>query len=246
MRPSDPSTHVTRLAEKQRHEREALDQLLDSSRVCHVGVVIDGAPVVFPTAFARDGDVLLIHGSTGSPWMRRVAEGAPISVAVTALDGVVVARSAFESSLHYRSAMLFGAAERVPADGQVAALDRLTDALIPGRTAEVRPSTRRELAATLVLALPIERWSLKVSDGWPDDEPDDVDGPAWAGVVPLRETAGEPLPAPDLRDGIAAPASVQRLGALSTAGVSRSTTPSGAPPTPAAGRGRAGTPASPA
>lgn len=210
---SAPRTNVTRLAEKQRDDRTLLDALLDSARVCHVGVVVDQRPVVFPTAYARDSDTLLIHGSTGSPWMRTVAAGAPVSVAVTALDGVVVARSAFESSLHYRSAVVFGTASPVPADAQVAALDRLTEALIPGRAAEVRPSTRRELAATLVLALPIEHWSLKVSDGWPEDEPDDVAGSAWAGVVPLREVAGSPLAAPDLRTGIAVPPSVQGLAA---------------------------------
>ncbi|KAA1423855.1 pyridoxamine 5'-phosphate oxidase family protein [Mumia zhuanghuii] len=206
-----PRTQITRIAEKQRHDRELLDQLLDSTRVCHVAVVVDGQPVAFPTAFARDGDTLLIHGSTGSPWMRTVAGGAPISVAVTALDGIVVARSAFESSLHYRSAVLFGSAARVPDEDQVAALDRLTEALIPGRSAEVRPSTRRELVATMVLALPIDRWSLKISDGWPEDEAADVAGDGWAGVVPLHETVGAALPAPDLRDGIPVPRSVRTL-----------------------------------
>ncbi|MFD1826168.1 MULTISPECIES: pyridoxamine 5'-phosphate oxidase family protein [Mumia] len=211
MSPDPPRTDVTRLPGKQRRDRAALDRLLDSVRVCHLGVVVDGAPLVVPTAFAREGDRLLLHGSTGSPWMRVVAAGAPVSVAVTALDGIVVARSTFESSLHYRSAVLFGAASVLPDDEQVAALDRLTDALIPGRAAEVRPSTRRELAATLVLGLPIERWSLKVSDGWPEDEDDDIAGEAWAGVVPLREVAGAPVPAPDLRTGITVPPSVRGL-----------------------------------
>lgn len=210
--PNDlPRTDVTRLPRKQRHDRTALDQLLDSVRVCHVGLVVDGGPLVVPTAFARDGDRLLLHGSTGSPWMRAAAEGASLSVAVTALDGIVVARSAFESSLHYRSAVLFGEASVVPPEERVDALDRLTDALIPGRAREVRSSTPRELAATLVLAMPIARWSLKVSDGWPEDEEDDVAGDAWAGVVPLRETAGDPRPAPDLRPGIAQPPSVRGL-----------------------------------
>jgi len=206
-----PRTDVTRLADKQRHDRSMLDQLLDSSRVCHVGVVVDGGPVVLPTAFARDGDRLLLHGSTGSPWMRVVAEGAAISVAVTGLDGIVVARSAFESSLHYRSAVLFGTASPLAGDAKTRALDLLTDALIPGRVSEVRRPTSRELAATLVLALPIERWSLKVSDSWPEDEPDDVAGPAWAGVVPLTETTGVARAAPDLRRGVAVPASVRRM-----------------------------------
>ncbi|WP_262852343.1 pyridoxamine 5'-phosphate oxidase family protein [Mumia quercus] len=206
-----PRTDVTRLAGKQRHDRTELDGLLDSARVCHVGLVVDDGPLVVPTAFARDGDRFLLHGSTGSPWMRAAAGGAPLSVAVTALDGIVVARSAFESSLHYRSAVLFGTASVVPPEQRVAALDRLTDALIPGRAREVRPSTARELAATLVLAMPIARWSLKVSDGWPEDEDVDVAGDAWAGVVPLRETAGDPRPAPDLRSGISLPPSVRDL-----------------------------------
>ncbi|PJJ56527.1 hypothetical protein CLV56_0736 [Mumia flava] len=208
-----PNTDVTRLAEKQRRDRPALDALLDAERVCHVALVVDGHPLVVPTAYARDGDRLLLHGSTGSGWMRAAAGGAELAVAVTALDAIVVARSAFESSMHYRSAVVFGVAHRVEGGGQARALDLVTEALIPRRSAEVRASTRRELAATLVLALPLERWSLKVSDGWPEDEPADVAGDAWAGVVPLRRTVGEPLPAPDLRDGVAVPASVQALRA---------------------------------
>ena len=157
---------------------------------------------MIPTAIVRDGDRVLAHGSTGSRWMRALAAGAPTCLAVTALDGVVVARSAFESSLHYRSAVLFGACAPLPDDEKEAALDLVTDALIPGRVAEIRRPTRRELEATLVLALPIAEWSLKVSDGWPDDPPEDVAGDAWAGVLPMLTGYGRPVPAPDLRDGI--------------------------------------------
>lgn len=218
MEPPRPGTTVTRLAEKQRLDRAALDGLLDEVHIAHVGLVdAAGAPVVIPTAAARDGDHLLIHGSTGSPWMRRVAAGAPVSVAVTAFDGLVFARSAFESSMHYRSAVLFGSCARIDdrAD-KLRALDLLTDALLPGRVGEVRRPTAKELAATLVLSLPIEtsptpNWSLKVSAGWPEDPADDIAGPAWAGVVPARIGYGRPRPAPDLRAGIAAPASVLAL-----------------------------------
>jgi hypothetical protein len=202
-------TQLTRLPDKAVTDRAALDQLLDTSRVGHVGLVDDGHPVVIPTAIARDGDVVLLHGSTGSRWMRALAAGIPACLTVTALDGLVVARSAFESSLHYRSAVLFGRCVPVEGDEQRRALDVLVEALLPGRSAEVRPPTRKELAATLVLALPIERWSLKVSAGWPEDEPSDIAGPAWAGVVPIAERAGVPRPAPDLRAGIAVPASVR-------------------------------------
>jgi nitroimidazol reductase NimA-like FMN-containing flavoprotein (pyridoxamine 5'-phosphate oxidase superfamily) len=205
-------TQVTRLREKQRLERAELDALLDAAVVGHFGLAdAERGPVVIPTAIVRDGDRVLAHGSTGSRWMRMLAAGAPTCLSVTALDGLVVARSAFESSLHYRSAVLFGHCTSVPAAEREAALDLITERLIPGRTTEIRRPTRRELEATLVLALPIVEWSLKVSAGWPDDPDEDVAGPAWAGVVPLELRYGTPRPAPDLCDGIAVPASVRRL-----------------------------------
>lgn len=210
---TSPSDHrrPARLAEKASSERADLDALLDSTRVGHFGLVADdGTPVVMPTMVVRDGDRVLAHGSTGSRWMRALAEGCPTALAVTAYDGLVVARSAFESSIRYRSAVLFGRCSTVTVDKE-RFLDLVTEALIPGRTAEVRRPTRAELAATLVLALPIEDWSLKISAGWPEDEQDDVAGPAWAGVVPVRQVNHAPIAAPDLRDGIEVPPSVRAL-----------------------------------
>jgi nitroimidazol reductase NimA-like FMN-containing flavoprotein (pyridoxamine 5'-phosphate oxidase superfamily) len=205
------NTEVTRLREKQRTDRAELDALLDDVHVGHFAIVRDGAPVVFPTAVVRDGDQVLTHGSTGSPWLRALAAGAPTSLAVTAMDGIVVARSAFESSIHYRSAVLFGTCRLLADADRLRAMDLITDALIPGRVAELRPHTDKEIAATQVLALPIDTWSLKVSDGWPEDPPEDVAGDAWAGVVPLVTGYGQPRPAPDLRAGITVPASVTAL-----------------------------------
>ena len=204
-------TDMTRLAEKSSRDMDALRALLDAVPLAHVGMVADGSPLVVPTAVARDGDTLLIHGSTGSRWMRRLAEGAEASVAVTAMDAVVVARSGFESSFRYRSAVLFGRFSPVAGPGKEAALNRLVDRLVPGRSAELRPATARELAATLLLRMPIAEWSLKVSAGWPEDEEADVAGPAWAGVVPMRTVFGEPVPAPDLRAAIPVPPSVRTL-----------------------------------
>ncbi|MGI8678559.1 MAG: pyridoxamine 5'-phosphate oxidase family protein [Jatrophihabitans sp.] len=202
-------TRITRLREKSSTDRAALDALLDSAYVGHVGLVRDdGTPVVLPTAVARDGDDVLIHGSTGSPWLRMIVDGAPVCLTVTAVDGLVVARSAFESSMHYRSAVLFGACSLLGGAPQERALDLFTESLLPGRAAEIRRPTRRELQATVVLALPIEEWSLKVSAGWPDDPPEDVEGDAWAGVVPLESRLGVPRPTPDLRAGIALPPSL--------------------------------------
>jgi nitroimidazol reductase NimA-like FMN-containing flavoprotein (pyridoxamine 5'-phosphate oxidase superfamily) len=207
---SRPRTEITRLREKARTDRAELDALLDSARVGHFGLVDDaGRPVVLPTAIARDGDRVLVHGSTGSHWMRTLAEGGPTCMAVTELDGLVIARSAFESSMHYRSAVLFGTCTPLPRAEVEGALDLITETLLPGRSQEVRRPSRRELEATLVLALPIAEWSLKVSDSWPEDPPEDVAGDAWAGVVPIVRGYGLPSPAPDLRPGIEIPPSVQ-------------------------------------
>jgi nitroimidazol reductase NimA-like FMN-containing flavoprotein (pyridoxamine 5'-phosphate oxidase superfamily) len=205
-------TELTRLGEKASSDRAELDALLDSTRVGHFALVAaDGHPVVIPTAVVRDGDRVLAHGSTGSRWMRRLSAGVPACLAVTALGGLVVARSAFESSLHYRSAVLFGSCAPLPDAAKAAALDLVTEALLPGRTAEIRRPTTRELAATLVLEFPITEWSLKISDKWPEDEDADVAGDAWGGVVPLVSRYGEALPAPELRDGIPVPPSVRAL-----------------------------------
>jgi len=201
----------SRLAGKASTERARLDELLDSALVAHVGLVVEDGPLVIPTGFARDGDRILLHGSTGSRWLRALAAGAPVCVTVTALDGIVVARSAFESSMHFRSACLFGTCSVLRRDEMARALELFTEAVLPGRAAEIRASTARELAATLVVALPIEQWSLKVSDGWPDDPEEDVAGDAWAGVVSIRTVHGPPVPAPDLGAGITVPASIRRL-----------------------------------
>jgi nitroimidazol reductase NimA-like FMN-containing flavoprotein (pyridoxamine 5'-phosphate oxidase superfamily) len=208
-----PSTRISRLSEKQDTARSALDALLDSTPLATVALVRDGHPVIFPTGFARIGDDLVIHGSTGSPWLRALATGLPAAVSVTTLDGVVVARSAFESSFRYRSAALFGTFEQLPDDDKVGLLEILTDTFIPGRVAELRPSNRRELAATLALKLPIaeDNWSLKISAGWPEDPEEDVAGSAWAGVVPMAVTYGAPEPAPDLAHGIPLPDSVRAM-----------------------------------
>jgi len=208
-------TTITRLARKARQERAELDRLLDTVHIGHFALISDdGHPVVLPTAVVRDGERVLAHGSTGSGWLRRLADGVPTSLAVTAFDALVVARSAFESSMRYRSAVLFGRCTPISEPGgKRRALDTITDALLPGRSREVRPSTTKELAAVLVLALPIEEWSLKVSEGWPDDPDEDVAGPAWAGVLPLIQHYGDAVPAPDLRAGIELPDSVLRLRA---------------------------------
>ncbi|QDZ16767.1 pyridoxamine 5'-phosphate oxidase family protein [Humibacter ginsenosidimutans] len=189
-------------------DRSALDALLASTIVGHVAYVDEtGAPGLLPTAVARWGDELVVHGSTGSRWMRLVA-GAAAAVSITAVDGVIVARSAFESSLAYRSAVVFGAFRRLDGDEKLEALDVLTERLLPGRVAEVRRPTKKELAATLVLAMPLDEWSLRVSDGWSEDPDDDIASDAWAGVVRFGARPTSAAVAPDVRGGIPMPPSV--------------------------------------
>jgi uncharacterized protein len=192
-------TRVRRLPEKQVFERAALNDVLDAARVAHVAATDpDGQPYVLPVAFARDGDDLLMHGSTGSRLFRSLAAGVATCVTVTILDGLVLARSAFESSMHYRSAMMFGSCEVVAAHDVRRSLEVLTEHLMPGRWAQLRPPTAKELAATTLLRMPITEWSVKVSNGWPDDPVEDLHEPVWAGVLPIESAFGAPQPAPDL------------------------------------------------
>jgi nitroimidazol reductase NimA-like FMN-containing flavoprotein (pyridoxamine 5'-phosphate oxidase superfamily) len=196
---SHKRTRIRRLPGKAVTDRGGLDAVLDAGKVGHLAIAADGQPYALPVAYARDGDRVLVHGSTGSRLFRALAVGAPACLTVTLLDGLVLARSAFESSMHYRSAMVLGRASRLPGDEMLAALEVLTDHLLPGRWAQLRPPKPRELAATMVLTMPLDEWSVKVSDAPPDDADGDLDAPVWAGVVPIAEAYGAPVPAPDLR-----------------------------------------------
>jgi uncharacterized protein len=211
------STELTRLREYAVTDRAELDRLLDDVFLAHVGLPDDqGGVVVIPTAVVhdKDNDHIMVHGSTGSGWMRRAADGRNACLTVTDLSGIIVARSVFETSMRYRSAVLFGTFTKLTDQEIPRALERITERLLPGRTAEVRPNHRRELAATMVLSMPIQQWSLKIGSDWPDDPPEDLEGSAWAGVIPFdTRRFGDPLPAPDLRPGIPVPPSVRALTA---------------------------------
>jgi len=191
---STERTRVRRIPDKAVHDRAVLHSVLDAGLVAHVAVVDDGQPYVVPVAYARDGDRVLFHGSTGSRLFRALADGAPTCLTVTLLDGLVLARSAFESSMHYRGAMALGTCTVLEGAEKDDALRLISDHLLPGRWDDIREPSRKELAATLVLALPLDEASVKISDGDPDDDPQDVDRPVWGGVVPIREVFGEPRP----------------------------------------------------
>ena len=192
-------------------DRAALDALLDSQWAGVLSCVVDGEPLAVPMLYARDGDRVLLHGSTGAGALRRVAAGAPAVLTVFALDALVVAPTTFESSVNYRSATIRG--RLTPIEDQEAALDLFSDTLIPGRTGEVRRPNRKELAATLALSIPIadDNWLLKVADEWPATPEDAGAEPTvWSGLVPGRWVAADPIPAPWASD-LPVPESVRRL-----------------------------------
>jgi len=172
--------------------------VLDAGYLCHLGFVVDGEPVVLPTVYARVGERLYLHGSTGARWMLRGAEdptaGLAVCVVVTLLDGLVLSRSAFGHSVNYRSVVVHGVAWPVTDPGeQAAALAAVVDQVIPGRAADCRPPTAKELSATAVLRVDLAEVSVKIRTGGPKDNPDDHDLPFWAGVIPLGMHAGAPI-----------------------------------------------------
>ena len=188
------------------NERQDVVKLLDRSSVCHVGLVTDGQPFVIPTLYARVGDELLLHGSVASRLVRHVRTGEPICVTVTEVDGLVLARSAFETSMNYRSVVVLGSGREVTdPDERLAALRAISEAVLPGRWDDVRPPNDAELRRTMIVAVAIEQCSAKVSSGHPEDPEDELDLPVWAGRVPLRRAAGDPEPSPDLRAGVEVP-----------------------------------------
>jgi nitroimidazol reductase NimA-like FMN-containing flavoprotein (pyridoxamine 5'-phosphate oxidase superfamily) len=199
--PTDRTT-PTRLRERVGYDRAAVHAVLDEATVCHVGFVVDGRPVVLPQLHVRVGDDLYLHGSTGARALRTAADdGLEVCVTVTLVDGLVLARSAFHHSVNYRSVVAQGRATLVRDDAEkTAVLEALVESVVPGRAAGTRGPDRRELAATAVLRLPLHEVSLKVRTGPPGDDPDDLDLPHWAGVLPLGARRGTPVPAPELAD----------------------------------------------
>jgi uncharacterized protein len=203
-----PRTTPTRKRDRATYERAAIHAVLDEAIHCHLGYVVDGAPVVVPTIHARHGDVLYLHGSSGARVARLAAadEGVPVSVAVTLVDALVLARSQFHHSMNYRSVTVHGRARLVTdAAERATALAAVVDHVAPGRSAESRPGDRQELAATAVLRLPLEQAVLKQRTGPVVDEEDDLALPHWAGLLPVRTVFGTPEPAPELA-GVEPPA----------------------------------------
>jgi uncharacterized protein len=214
--PLSPTARSTirRGARRARVDRADLHAVLDAGLVCHLGIVLDGAPVVLPTAYGRGrgdrAETLYLHGSTGAATLRAAAADAPVCVTVTHVDGVVYARSVFHHSMNYRSAVVHGRARLVTDDAERwAGLRAVTEHVAPGSWDHARPPTRKELAATAVLALDLAEASVKVRTGPPVDDDEDVTaGGRWAGVVPVRTVFDAPQPCPLLTPGTTTPVHV--------------------------------------
>jgi nitroimidazol reductase NimA-like FMN-containing flavoprotein (pyridoxamine 5'-phosphate oxidase superfamily) len=197
---------VRRHPERGVYEREAIAAILDEALFCHVGFVVDGQPFVIPTIHARDGDVLYLHGSTASRMLRTLAEGVDVCVTATLLDGLVLARSVYNHSMNYRSAVVLGRARAVTdPDEKLAALETIVEHVVRGRWRDARLPNKKELAATSVLALGLDEASAKVRSGPPKDFDDDVELPIWAGVIPLSLVAGVAETDASVPDGVPLP-----------------------------------------
>jgi nitroimidazol reductase NimA-like FMN-containing flavoprotein (pyridoxamine 5'-phosphate oxidase superfamily) len=210
-KPTAPSdrTRIRRIAENAHYDRATLHAILDAAYVCHVAFVDEKGTHCIPTACWREGDHLYIHGSNGGRLIKLLAKGTQACVTVTHIDGLVLARSAFNHSMNYRSAMVYGQFEKV--EEKAAALDTFMRHLAPGREREARPGNSKELAATTVMRISLMEAACKVRSGGPNDDAEDLDRPVWAGVLPLRSVPMSPVPDPLCT--VPVPAYVQQWGA---------------------------------
>jgi nitroimidazol reductase NimA-like FMN-containing flavoprotein (pyridoxamine 5'-phosphate oxidase superfamily) len=203
---TDRRNRVVRHPERGHYDREAVYAILDEALICHAGFVQGGQPFVIPTLHARVGNRLLLHGASTSRLLRHLEAGNPVCVTFTIVDRLVLARSAFNHSINYRSAVVFGQGTLIfDPEEKMAALAAFTERMMPGRWDDARIPNATELKATSVVSIPIDSASAKVRVGPPGDDAEDLELPVWAGVVPLRQVVGEPEPAPDLHAGLQVP-----------------------------------------
>ncbi|MEU4225631.1 pyridoxamine 5'-phosphate oxidase family protein [Nonomuraea sp. NPDC026600] len=204
-----PRTTLGREKNRGSSDRNDLYEVLDTGLFCHLGVVVDGHPMVVPTGYGRLGETLYLHGSTGARSLR-AGSGAEVCVTVTHVDGIVLARSIFHHSVNYRSAIIYGHARLLTdPEERLTGLRVLSEQLAPGQWDYVRKPSPKELAATAVLALSLEEASVKMRRGGPMDEEDDYALPVWAGVLPLVTSWGEPVPDPKLPEGMDVPVHIR-------------------------------------
>ena len=202
-------TRVRRIRERGRYDPDSIRAVLDANQIGHLAYVVDGEPRVIPTLYMRRGDYVYLHGNRQAAFLRHLASGGLGALSVMRADGIVVARSGFHCSMNYRSVVIFGNGEAVPAEEHEEILNAFVDALIPGHAGAVRPATSQELAATAAVRLPISEGSTKIRNGPANDAEGDLDADVWAGVIPLITEAGPPVSNPDLKPGVAVPAYIE-------------------------------------
>lgn len=209
----DSNYHVQRLSDREFSDRDAVNEFLDNEFLAHVGFIERDSqePFVIPMGYARDGDRILLHGSTGSRMMMQIAAGAQICVTITRVDALIAARSTFNSSINYQSVMIFGKATVLNDEEKMAALEVISNGLIPGSWDYTRPITAKETAATMIVALPLEKFSAKQRTGNSHDEDEDMNLPLWAGLIPVERTFGTPVAA-DYATDIPVPAHILQRG----------------------------------
>jgi hypothetical protein len=207
--PKTERNQVRRMPPRGHYDKETIYDVLDAGFLCHIGFIANGQPFVVPTLYARDGDNVFLHGSAASRMLRNLADGIPACLTVTHVDGLVLARSAFNHSVNYRSAMIFGTASEIFGQEKERALFMISEHVLRGRWAEVRPPAEKELNATSVLRMIIESASAKIRTGPPVDDDDDYALPIWAGTVPIHHVYGRPEPDPRLGEGIETPTSIR-------------------------------------
>ena len=200
-----PRNELKRLPARAEYDRETIYAIIDAAIICHVGFVENNSPFVIPTAIMRQGENVYLHGNAQSRMLQHLGAGHEACVSVTHVDGMVLARSGFHSSINYRSVSLFGSGRLVEGEQKVELLDKFVDSLIPGRADDVRPMTKKELNITSVVEFPIQEASAKLSVGQPVDDKKDYDLPIWAGVIPLEMKSGDPIPDPKLKFTIDTP-----------------------------------------
>ena len=205
---STEKTKLNRISNKASDSVSDLYSVLDSNLVAHVGIIFDGAPLVIPMAYGRVDNRLYLHGSSGSRLMRALADNPQVCVSITELNALKVARSTFHSGMHYRSVVVFGQANLVPDAEKDAALDAISNSMLPGRVSEVRSSKKKELAATLIIWLDLDETSVKISNNEVADDEDDLGQGVWAGIVPIITSIGTPIPADSEAASLPLPQSV--------------------------------------
>ena len=209
--PKTERNKVKRLPKRGHYDPETIYKILDDHFMCHVGFVIDGQPFVIPTSYGREGNTLYLHGSSKSRMLMNAEKGIPVCITVTHLDGLVLARSSFNHSMNYRSAVIYGQAKKLEGEDKEKALFIISENILQGRWDEARVPTEKELKATTVLSVEIESASAKIRTGPPGDDKPDYELDVWAGVIPIKATMEPPIPDPVLREGIPVPSSVKNI-----------------------------------